>query len=215
MYRNTAVELPISTADSGDHPLATSNELYSSNQDEVIFAPSENATVHLSDSKANFRHTQTLAKRYNEIHNEFSHTKSTLEKVSEDILKGSDSIVNLQTRSQELKEIFQQLSMKVDSLESQLQDLQHELLLGNRQQGVDKNLLDRVKELEKLVTERDLVIKKQSQEFIEMKIQFEKLQATCDRNSQTIRQIRQRKHENDPRADRHTGGKHTVMLCVI
>ena len=137
--------------------------------------------------------------------------------MSSDILKGSDSIVNLQTRTQELKDCFQQLSGKVDSLESQLQGLQHELLPGNRQQGVDKNLLDRVKELEKLVTERDLVIKKQNQEFVEMKIQVEKLQATCERNSQTIRQIRQRKHDNDPRGipDRHTAGQYILCSMIL
>nr|CAH04636.1 tumour necrosis receptor-associated factor [Suberites domuncula] len=167
-------------------------------------------TVHLSDPQTTFRHMQTLSARHDTLSKQVAQVKSTLGDVLNDILRGDKSITDLQANHQQFRELCERLSLSMTSVETQFQGLQQELLPGARQPVVDKNLLDRVRELEKLVAERDQVIKKQSQEFVEMKRVVEKLQASCDRNT---RHIRQRKHDGETRGptvgqDKHNEGNH-------
>lgn len=157
---------------------------------EVCADTSAKQRVHLSDPKQVFKHQQTLMKNISGLSKEIVSLKTALGQPQSDDIN-----------HQKLRELFQQLSQRMNSLETGLERVKEDIPASAQYNSpaLDKNLQDRVKLLEEQLA---AIIKKQNEERRDQQ------------SHPTSRALKPNRAENDVRTQQNPTGLDYRLAAV-
>ncbi len=135
---------------------------------------SKTKQLHLSDPKLAFKHHQTTAKKIARVAKQVTAFKADLDKA----LTSVNRVDYDQEMHTQLKERYEELMVRMSSVEASLKTVKCEVASSRKQPITDKNLADKVKLLEVQLAEKSSLLQQQGRQIHDLQKVVEHIQST-------------------------------------